>query len=259
VVIGTWTTVVAALVMTTRASVKVSLAWSTSAQMGFMLVQCGVGAWHLALLHLVAHSLYKAHAFLAAGGTVVRWSAQSLGPKAERPSLVRVAATAAMVLATVGAAAYGVHAWLPGVAGDAPVLPLAFVLGASLVPLALRGAAGGARARVTALLQGLAVFGLTGAWHGAAALLFTVRDASSGMALRWGIVLAGLATLFVTQAVLHTRPEGSLARWLHPRLAAGLWLDELFTRATFRVWPPRLPPRTTVGAVPHVAGVLEAR
>jgi NAD(P)H-quinone oxidoreductase subunit 5 len=35
-----------------------------------MLLQCGLGLWTLALLHIVAHSLYKAHAFLASGGAV---------------------------------------------------------------------------------------------------------------------------------------------------------------------------------------------
>ncbi|MCP6768719.1 hypothetical protein NL529_28150, partial [Klebsiella pneumoniae] len=29
--------------MTTRVSIKVALAWSTCAQMGFMLVECGLG------------------------------------------------------------------------------------------------------------------------------------------------------------------------------------------------------------------------
>ena len=70
VVVGSVTAVLASLVMMTRVSIKVALAWSTSAQMGFMLVECGLGAYSLALLHLVAHSLYKAHAFLASGSTV---------------------------------------------------------------------------------------------------------------------------------------------------------------------------------------------
>lgn len=56
VVWGSTNAVVAALVMTTRVSIKVALAWSTCAQMGFMLLECGLGAWSLALLHLVAHS-----------------------------------------------------------------------------------------------------------------------------------------------------------------------------------------------------------
>ena len=70
----------AALVMTTRISIKVMLAWSTCAQMGFMLMQCGLGAWDMALLHLLAHSLYKAHAFLGAGGAVRRAQLGQLTP-----------------------------------------------------------------------------------------------------------------------------------------------------------------------------------
>ena len=54
VVVGSITAVVAALVMMTRISIKVSLAWSTCAQMGFMVMQCGLGLYDLALLHLVA-------------------------------------------------------------------------------------------------------------------------------------------------------------------------------------------------------------
>jgi NAD(P)H-quinone oxidoreductase subunit 5 len=56
--------------MLTQSAVKTSLAWSTVSQMGFMLLQCGLGLWALALLHIVAHSLYKAHAFLSSGGAV---------------------------------------------------------------------------------------------------------------------------------------------------------------------------------------------
>ena len=47
--------------------------------------------------------------------------------------------------------------------------------------------------------------------------------------------------LFVVQGTLRARPQGALARRLYPALFAGLYLDELFTRLTFRVWPARLP------------------
>jgi len=56
--------------MPPQSAVKTALARATVAQMGFMLLQCGMGLWALALLHIVAHSLYKAHAFLASGGAV---------------------------------------------------------------------------------------------------------------------------------------------------------------------------------------------
>ena len=40
------------MVMLTQSVVKTALAWSTVAQMGFMLLQCGLGLWPLALLHI---------------------------------------------------------------------------------------------------------------------------------------------------------------------------------------------------------------
>jgi NAD(P)H-quinone oxidoreductase subunit 5 len=67
VIIGGFTALFGGLVMLTQPAVKTSLAWSTVAQMGFMILQCGLALFPLALLHIVAHSLYKAHAFLASG------------------------------------------------------------------------------------------------------------------------------------------------------------------------------------------------
>ncbi|MEW5835995.1 MAG: proton-conducting transporter membrane subunit, partial [Pseudomonadota bacterium] len=68
--IGAITAVYGSLVMLTQTSIKASLAWSTIAQMGLMLLECGLGAFPLALLHLLAHSFYKAHGFLASGTAV---------------------------------------------------------------------------------------------------------------------------------------------------------------------------------------------
>ena len=68
--IGAFTAGFAAMVMLTQTSVKRSLAYSTIAQMGFMMLQCGLGAFSLAILHLVAHSLYKGYAFLSSGSAV---------------------------------------------------------------------------------------------------------------------------------------------------------------------------------------------
>ncbi|MEO8352553.1 MAG: proton-conducting transporter membrane subunit, partial [Chthoniobacteraceae bacterium] len=67
---GVFTALFASLIMLTQTSVKRSLAYSTIAQMGFMMLQCGLGAFALAVLHIVAHSLYKAHAFLSSGNIV---------------------------------------------------------------------------------------------------------------------------------------------------------------------------------------------
>ena len=84
VMVGGFTALFGGLVMLTQPAVKTSLAWSTVAQMGFMIMQCGLALFPLALLHIVAHSLYKAHSFLASGGAVERITA------ARRPGPVAV-------------------------------------------------------------------------------------------------------------------------------------------------------------------------
>ncbi|AUW32381.1 NADH-quinone oxidoreductase subunit L [Acidithiobacillus caldus] len=66
-IMGLATVVIASLAMTTQTAVKSMLAWSTTAQLGFMSLELGLGLFPLALLHLIGHSLYKAHAFLSSG------------------------------------------------------------------------------------------------------------------------------------------------------------------------------------------------
>jgi len=69
-IIGGFTALFGSVVMLTQTSIKASLAYSTIAQMGFMMLECGLAAFPAALLHIVAHSLYKAHAFLSSGSVI---------------------------------------------------------------------------------------------------------------------------------------------------------------------------------------------
>ena len=105
--LGAFTAIFAALVMLTQTSVKRSLAWSTIAQMGFMMLQCGLGAFSAAMLHIIAHSLYKAHAFLSSGSVMSESYAMTGVPAKVRSAFVSVAlfcvaaaVTAAMFVGT---------------------------------------------------------------------------------------------------------------------------------------------------------------
>lgn len=99
--IGGFTALFGAVVMLTQVSVKGSLAWSTVAQMGFMLLQCGLGAFPVAVLHIVAHSLYKAHAFLSSGSIVdVAGRARIPAARQSRPG-ARAVASIGLALVTV--------------------------------------------------------------------------------------------------------------------------------------------------------------
>lgn len=70
VIVGLVSIAAGSTIMMTATAIKVSLAYSTLAQMGFMLMECGLGLYSVAVLHIVSHSLYKAHAFLASGSVV---------------------------------------------------------------------------------------------------------------------------------------------------------------------------------------------
>lgn len=53
-----------------QTSVKSSLVYSTIGQMGFMIMQCGLGLFSAAFVHLIWHSLFKAFLFLRSGSVL---------------------------------------------------------------------------------------------------------------------------------------------------------------------------------------------
>ncbi len=87
IVVGGLTAVFASVVLLTQPSVKVALGYSSAAHMGFMLMVCGMGIYPAALLHLVAHSFYKAHAFLSSGSAIdeARAAKVALPPTTRQP------------------------------------------------------------------------------------------------------------------------------------------------------------------------------
>ncbi len=68
--VGLVTAVMGSILMLTQNDIKKSLGYSTMGQMGFMFVECGVGAFSLAIYHLIAHGLFKGTLFLGAGSVI---------------------------------------------------------------------------------------------------------------------------------------------------------------------------------------------
>ncbi|HEX6835720.1 MAG TPA: NADH-quinone oxidoreductase subunit L [Polyangia bacterium] len=253
--VGLATAIVGSLVMTTRVSAKVILAWSTVAQMGFMLVQCGLGVWHLALLHLLAHSCYKAHCFLSTGGAVDSWR----GAHLVRPPRPSVAFTAlGIVLLGVVASPFYLAFTHSRLHASPSLGPLALALVLSFVPTIARALAAGWRALGLAALFCAGATALYYALHLVFEGIAPAISAEAESPFKWKVVTVGLVVLFVAQTLFQTNPRGRLARYLLPHLSAGLYIDEWFTRLTFRIWPPRLE-RAAVVAQPSVAvGTQEA-
>lgn len=247
-IVGGFTALFGGVVMLTQTSVKASLAWSTVAQMGFMLLQCGLGAFSIALLHLVAHSLYKAHAFLSSG-SVLELATMPAGTHASTAPRV------APVLASL-ALALGVFALIGSVLGAFTHEPPAVLtLGAILImgiSLLLAPSLQGLRNRALVLRTLIASGGATLAYfilQGGAAWVTASILPPIPTPTPFGLAIMALAIVsFATVTVLQ-----SLApRWMHRpawraarvHLANGLYVNAWFNRlvgASKRAATPPLP------------------
>lgn len=68
--VGLFTALYGNFMMKHQSDVKREMAYSTVAQMGFMILQCGIGAFVSAVFHLFAHGILKATQFLSVGSTL---------------------------------------------------------------------------------------------------------------------------------------------------------------------------------------------
>ncbi|TNE54858.1 MAG: NADH/ubiquinone/plastoquinone (complex i) [Bacteroidetes bacterium] len=68
--IGGFSAIFGSVTHITQSSIKSGLVYSSIGHMGFSLMLCGFGLYSAALLHLVSHSFYKAHAFLKSGSVI---------------------------------------------------------------------------------------------------------------------------------------------------------------------------------------------
>lgn len=235
---GALTAVFGSVVMLTQTSVKVALAWSTIAQMGFMLMQCGFGAYPMAALHILAHSLYKAHAFLSSGSVV------DIARTSWLPDLKTSIKPAAVLSGLVAAlAVYGVLGWLTGYFADES--PVKALLGAILVmglgslfvqssTLSSRWPVSGQALKNAAIatlsyfvLQSLAIQLLT-------PLLPPIPQPDVTTLVLMGVIVASFATLMLLQLFA--------PRWLQTRswkvtrvhLANGFYVNAIFNRLMSR-------------------------
>lgn len=69
-IVGLITAVIGSILMLTQNDIKKSLGYSTMGQMGFMVMECGIGAFSLAIYHLIAHGFFKGALFLGAGSVI---------------------------------------------------------------------------------------------------------------------------------------------------------------------------------------------
>lgn len=233
VMFGLASAILAGLVLLTRVSIKVRLAWSTVAQMGFMVLECGLGLYTLAALHLLGHSIYKAHAFLSASSAVRQTSLQLMRGRLEPgASSLLLAPLAAWLLVLAIQLALVPHAWpwwwtAVLALAWAPLLWLSRSTDVPLALLAWQAVIG------VALVIGLTL--LAGMAH---LLPFGVQDALFHDAGAFALLV--LAVLYAALVLLQLRPQQLAAwrRWAY----AGFYVDEFYTRLVLRLWPTSCAP-----------------
>jgi NAD(P)H-quinone oxidoreductase subunit 5 len=71
-IIGGFTAILAQFTKLLQVNIKQKLACSTIAQMGFMIMQCGLGFFNAAVVHLILHGFYKAYLFLSSGEEIAQ-------------------------------------------------------------------------------------------------------------------------------------------------------------------------------------------
>ncbi|WP_406855734.1 proton-conducting transporter membrane subunit [Alsobacter sp. KACC 23698] len=236
-IVGGFTALFGAVVMLTQTAVKTSLAWSTVAQMGFMILQCGLALFPLALLHLVAHSLYKAHAFLAAGGAVERVASIARPGPVATPNVAAVgrACLAALAIYAAIGAAFG------AVFGLEHRPPQALALGAILIfGVAYLLAQGLADAAPRALTRRTAVASLASALgyftlHTMAERLTagTLPATPAPGRLEWtliGLAILSFGLVAIAQMLLPLWSRHPAATGLRVHLSNGLYANALLDR-----------------------------
>lgn len=231
--IGGFTALFGGLVMLTQPAVKTSLAWSTVAQMGFMILECGLALFPLALLHILAHSLYKAHSFLASGGAVDLIAANRRpGPVAipEAGAVGRAFLLALAIYAVVGFA-FGFH----------HKSPQAIALGAILIfGVAYMLAQGLADAAPWALTRRTVVYAVATSVSYFALQVLAVRLTAGALPptpaagpLEWTLIVLAVVSfglVAVVQAMFPLWAYHPAAAGLRVHLSNGFYANALFDR-----------------------------
>ncbi|QKJ61668.1 proton-conducting transporter membrane subunit [Flavobacterium sp. M31R6] len=106
-VVGGLAAVIAQFAKLLQVNVKQKLACSTIAQMGFMIMQCGLGFFNAAVVHLILHGFYKSYLFLSAG--------EEIGyARPSRPVQVKIKPLQAVIVLFWGILGAFIFAYLTG-------------------------------------------------------------------------------------------------------------------------------------------------
>jgi NAD(P)H-quinone oxidoreductase subunit 5 len=210
-----------------------------------MMLECGLAAFPAALLHIVAHSLYKAHAFLSSGSVIdiarASWTPSPGGKP--HPARLVFAIAGVFAIAIVVGRLFGI---------TLTERPGEFALAATLLLALVHLVANGiderpsvfvvGRTLVAALFVAVAYFslqyGMSVLYAGALPVIEALRDP-----LGIAVVVAVIGSFAVVTFLQGLVPgEAGKPRWqaLYAHVSNGLYVNTFANRLVLRYWP--LPP-----------------
>ena len=220
------------VVYLTQPAVKTALGYSSIAHMGFSLLVCGLGLYPAAMLHLVAHSFYKAHSFLSSGSVIEVLRADKVAAAPRRGQALRILFS--MLLAGAVYAGF-VYLWGIDPIGESGLMVIGavIVLGMTRIfGLAIDARASMAlvlRAAAFAVLVAAAFFGLEAGMHSLLAAqlpeLMAMGTVRMVLAAALLLVFAGVVFIQLMAPSIVMRPAYQ-ALVIH--LRNGLYINHLF-------------------------------
>ncbi len=255
VVVGGFTAVFASVVMLTDSRMKATLAYSSAAHMGFMLLLCGIGATSVAIAHLVAHSFYKAHAFLSSGSAVEAARAAKVpGTSGKVPALrilLSYVVTAGIVWSIGTVMGFSVFATPTNLA-------LASIMVVALSHLMAQGASGEASAQVigrTALSVMMTALSFYALERGGGAVLARAVPEAQAPGVPLAVVITAVVSTFALVTLLQLflprvyESPGWAAAYVFTR--NGLYANAYFDRLIGAVKLPAVRKKVVANASAH--------
>lgn len=233
IIIAGFTALFASVVFLTQPSIKVALGYSSIAHMGFSLLICGFGLYSAALLHVVAHSFYKGHAFLSSGSVIDAVRVRKVNLPKRMGSIGRVGLS---IAASIGIFAFFCYLWGIQPAEDFSLMATGaiIVMGLSQVISATLDSKGTLQAILQsaglALLVALAFFSLeSGARSLLSAQIPTHKDPVMAIKIATIAVLAVYSAIVILQ-LFASRIHKNWGYTLGVHLRNGLYANVIFDR-----------------------------
>lgn len=244
-IIGGFTALFASVAYLTQTSIKTALGYSSIAHMGFSLMVCGMGVYPAAMLHLVAHSFYKAHAFLSSGSVIDIIRASKIKSIKRKGVPVRIALGILLAMAVY---AGFVYAW-----GIDPVEEFALLVIGGIIVMGMsrlftsavdsNGSLGLVlRATLLSALVATAFFTLeTGAHHLLSSQIPGLRAFDSFEVLAVATILFTFGTAVLVQIIAPTLSSRPFYRAMAVHLKNGFYANAVFDRmvGAFKVHTPK--------------------